>query len=80
MPDDRGNDVPTLVVVPAAAMASASAPAEAIRAEVGRLRAAAPARLRVHGFVLRSELPRSAAGKIRRRALADELRASEVVT
>jgi long-chain acyl-CoA synthetase len=75
-PDDRGNDVPTLVVVPA----PASGPAETIRAEVGRLRAAAPARLRVNGFVLRSELPRSAAGKIRRRALADELRANEVMT
>jgi len=76
LPDDRGNDVPTLIVVPA----PASGPAETIRAEVGRLRAAAPARLRVNGFVLRSELPRSAAGKIRRRALADELRADEVVT
>lgn len=73
LPDDRGNDVPTLVVVPA------STPGDAIRAEVGRLRAAAPARLRVYGFVVKSELPRSAAGKIRRRALAEELHASEVV-
>jgi long-chain acyl-CoA synthetase len=73
MPDDRGNDVPTLVVVPA------SAPPDAIHGEVRRLRAAAPARLRIHGFVVRSELPRSAAGKIRRRALAEELRASEVL-
>ena len=70
--DDFGNDLPTLVVVPAPSPASTSAQ---IRAEVGRLRAAAPARLRVHGFVVRSELPRSAAGKIRRRTIADELRA-----
>ena len=74
LPDDRGNDVPTLVVVPV------SVPANAIRDEVGRLRAAAPALLRVHGFIVRSELPRSAARKIRRRALADELRATEVLT
>jgi acyl-CoA synthetase (AMP-forming)/AMP-acid ligase II len=81
MPDDRGNDVPTLVVVPAAApLSTQAAHVAAIRAEVGRLRAAAPARLRVQRFVLRSELPRSAAGKIRRRALADELRAHEVLS
>lgn len=81
MPDDRGNDVPTLVVVPASASVSARATqVDVIRAEVGRLRAAAPARLRVQHFVLRSELPRSAAGKIRRRALADELRSHEVLS
>jgi len=77
MPDDRGNDVPTLVVVPASTPLAKHV--DAIRAEVGRLRAAAPARLRVQRFVLRSELPRSAAGKIRRRALADELRPHEVL-
>jgi long-chain acyl-CoA synthetase len=77
MPDDRGNDVPTLVVVPASTPHAKHV--DAIRAEVGRLRAAAPARLRVQRFVLRSELPRSAAGKIRRRALADELRPHEVL-
>lgn len=77
MPDDRGNDVPTLVLVPASAQALQ---VDAIRAEVGRLRAGAPARLRVQRFVLRSELPRSAAGKIRRRALADDLRAHEVLS
>jgi long-chain acyl-CoA synthetase len=84
LPDERGNDVPTLVVVPAPASTSSThlAPiaAGAIRAEVGRLRAAAPTRLHVHGFVVKSALPRSAAGKIRRRALADELRAEEVRT
>ena len=78
VPDDRGNDLPTLVVVPALIADHAEAMSAAIRAEVARLRTAAPARLRVHGFVVTKQLPRSAAGKIRRRTIADELRRNEV--
>ncbi|HEX5068696.1 MAG TPA: class I adenylate-forming enzyme family protein, partial [Vicinamibacterales bacterium] len=68
-----GNDEPTLVIVPAD-----STPTDVLRREVATLRAAAPARLRIAGFAHRRDaLPRSAAGKIRRRALADDIRLQE---
>jgi long-chain acyl-CoA synthetase len=70
----HGNDVPTLVVVPA----SAASTAKELEQAVARLRAAAPARLRVGGFIRReSPLPRTALGKVRRRALAESLGESE---
>jgi long-chain acyl-CoA synthetase len=65
-----GNDQPTLVVVPA----TESTDTDTIRRAVAELTAAAPARLRIHGFTCRTlPLPRTSVGKIRRRALADEL-------
>jgi long-chain acyl-CoA synthetase len=70
-PGADGNDQPTLVVVPAGTAIGEGTISRAVAA----LRAAAPPRLRVSGFVWRTTpLPRSAVGKIRRRALADELR------
>jgi acyl-CoA synthetase (AMP-forming)/AMP-acid ligase II len=67
---DDGNDLPTLVVVPSESVIDDAAMTRTVAA----LRAAAPPRLRISGFVCwRIPLPRSAAGKIRRRALADEL-------
>jgi long-chain acyl-CoA synthetase len=72
-----GNDQPTLVIVPS----GAAIDERTIRQSVAALRAAAPARLRVSGFVCwRLPLPRTAVGKIRRRALADELRSHEVTS
>ena len=69
-----GNDRPVLVLVPA----GPSIDRESIRRTVASLRAAAPPRLRVAGSVCRAEpLPRTAAGKIRRRALAAEIRDTE---
>jgi long-chain acyl-CoA synthetase len=72
-----GNDRPTLVVVPAGQHVDSTA----IKRAVASLRAAAPPRLRVSGVVCRTEpLPRTAIGKVRRRALADALRHCEVVS
>jgi long-chain acyl-CoA synthetase len=66
----RGNDVPALVVVPA----MASTTTAELERELARLRAAAPSRLRVASLVrLDSPLPRTALGKLRRRALAESL-------
>jgi long-chain acyl-CoA synthetase len=76
-PDADGNDQPTLVVVPAGTAIDEGTISRAVAA----LRAAAPPRLRVSGFIWRTTpLPRSAIGKIRRRALADELRPQEVTS
>jgi long-chain acyl-CoA synthetase len=64
-----GNDLPTLVVVPAPS-ATDSDVADAF----ARLRKAAPARYRVTSHIrVDTALPRTAVGKLRRRALADEL-------
>jgi long-chain acyl-CoA synthetase len=72
-----GNDQPTLVIVPA----REAIDGEGIRRAVAALKAAAPPRLRVSGFICRTApLPRTAVGKIRRRALADELRPHEVTS
>lgn len=66
----HGNDVPTLLVVAAGPHATL----EALRQECDRLRAAAPARCRVAGMrQIEGRLPRTALGKIRRRALAATL-------
>ena len=60
LPGADGNDRPTLVVVPA----NQSVADEDVRRMVGILRAAAPPRLRVSGFIRRLEpLPRTAVGK-----------------
>ncbi len=68
-----GNDVPTLVVVVAA-----NSPRELVEREYASLRAAAPARCRVAGvLVLDRPLPRTALGKVRRRALAQSLSADQ---
>jgi long-subunit acyl-CoA synthetase (AMP-forming) len=73
--DADGNDLPTLIVVPAERATSD----DAIRGVVASLRAAAPSRLRVAGFIRQNEpLPRTSVGKIRRRELAADLRPSEV--
>jgi long-chain acyl-CoA synthetase len=75
-PGADGNDQPTLVVVPAGAAIDEGT----MRRAVAALRAAAPPRLRVSGFIWRTTpLPRSAIGKVRRRALADELRPSALL-
>jgi long-chain acyl-CoA synthetase len=67
-----GNDRPILVVAPASAEASAAQLQQAFQ----RLRAAAPPHCRVEELVVRkAPLPRTAAGKIRRRALAEQLAA-----
>ena len=72
---DDGNDEPTLVVVPAPTASDA-----AISAAVAALRKAAPSRFRIASFVrLSTPLPRTAIGKLRRRALADELRSRALV-
>lgn len=74
-PGGDGNERPTLVVVPAGPVVDEAAIARA----VASLKAAAPARLRVSGVVLRFDpLPRTAAGKIQRRALAEMLVPHEV--
>ena len=74
-PGADGNDRPTLVVVPATpGMAAAS-----IKQEAAALNAAVPARLRVAGVIVRTTpLPRTAVGKVRRRAIASELTAAGV--
>jgi long-chain acyl-CoA synthetase len=76
LPDNDGNDRPTLIIVPAS-------PVEGLQDGIGHavaaLRAAAPPRLRVTGFVVRHDpLPRTAVGKIRRHALAAEVGPEEV--
>ena len=69
-PGDDGNDWPTLVVVPTDPLADAMA----VRRAAAALNAAAPARLRVSGVIVQTEpLPRTAAGKIRRRAIAQSI-------
>jgi long-chain acyl-CoA synthetase len=69
-PGDDGNDWPTLVVVPADPQADALS----VRRAAAALNAAAPSRLRVSGVIVRAEpLPRTAVGKIRRRAIAESI-------
>ena len=69
-PGDDGNDWPTLVVVPADPLVDAMA----VRRAAAALNAAAPARLRVSGVIVQTEpLPRTAVGKIRRRAIAESI-------
>ena len=71
-----GNDIATLVVVPAADVSSTD-----VQQAFAALRAAAPARHRVTVLVVRDEpLPRTAVGKIRRRVLADALQPHEVLS
>jgi long-subunit acyl-CoA synthetase (AMP-forming) len=67
-PGPDGNDLPTLFVVPASA-----GPSEADLAAVfHQLRASAPARLRLDRMIcLDQPLPRTALGKLRRRAVVD---------
>jgi long-chain acyl-CoA synthetase len=68
-----GNDVPVLLVVPARGDASDAD----LQREFAQLRAEAPTRYHVASLVRRtSPLPRTALGKLRRRALAEELGAS----
>jgi long-subunit acyl-CoA synthetase (AMP-forming) len=70
LPGPDGNDQPTLVVVPADDRVSDGD----LHRTMASLRAAAPARLRIVGFIRRREpLPRSATGKIRRKVLASEV-------
>lgn len=70
LPDRDGNDVPTLVVEPASIETTAAELQRAFRA----LRAAAPPRLRAAALVTyHGRFPRTALGKIKRRALADSL-------
>jgi long-chain acyl-CoA synthetase len=71
LPGPQGNDVPTLFVVPA----SPDVPEQDLRRAFEELRAAAPARLRVpHMICVPGPLPRTALGKVRRRALAQQVR------
>lgn len=71
---EDGNDVPTLFVVPAEPDLSDDRLDEVF----ADLRAAAPARLRVDRMVrLPHPLPRTATGKVRRRALSEELSRGE---
>jgi long-chain acyl-CoA synthetase len=66
-----GNDVPLLVVVPSRPETSD----EEIARVFAALRSAAPARCRVRAVIRRdSALPRSPLGKLRRRALSEDLR------
>ncbi len=66
----QGNDVPTLVIVPARSEITP----EELAGAFARLRASAPARCRVTNLVrLAAPLPRTALGKLRRRVLAEEL-------
>jgi long-chain acyl-CoA synthetase len=68
LPGPDGNDVPTLFVVPAAP----APPDEDLRRAFEDLRAAAPARLRLHGLArVAGPLPRTATGKVRRRLVAE---------
>jgi long-subunit acyl-CoA synthetase (AMP-forming) len=72
---DAGNDEPTLVVVPAPGVTGS-----AVSAAFASLRKAAPPRLRIASFVRVSmPLPRTAVGKLRRRALAEGLLRTMVV-
>jgi long-chain acyl-CoA synthetase len=76
-PGEHGNDRPTLVVVPA----DPGADVATLKQAAARLNAAAPVRLRVSNVIVRTEpLPRTAVGKIRRRALADALVTSGVAS
>jgi long-chain acyl-CoA synthetase len=71
LPDANGNDVPTLFVVPSDRNPSAGRLEDAF----ATLRAAAPARYRVGKLVQLSQpLPRTAAGKIRRRVIAEHFK------
>jgi len=72
--DTAGNDIPMLLVVPAAPDIGD----EEIDAVVAKLRANAPSRCRVHG-VRRAAgpLPRTATGKVKRRVLANTLQCPE---
>ncbi len=64
---EQGNDLPTLFVVPA----TPDVPDQDLEEAFVDLRASAPARLRVVRMVrLSGPLPRTATGKVRRRALA----------
>lgn len=68
-PGPHGNDIPELIVVPAA-----KASADDIESAFRRLRAAAPSRCRVERIqTLDYPLPRTPTGKIRRRELAAHL-------
>lgn len=72
----QGKDVPALVVVPA----HPGTAQEEIERTVARLRAEAPARCRVAAIVrLERPLPRTALGKIERRAIAQGLAAGKKV-
>jgi long-chain acyl-CoA synthetase len=74
---EAGNDRPILVVVPADPLAST----HAIERAAAVLNAAAPARLRISGVIVRrAPLPRTTVGKIRRRAIAAEIDAAGVTT
>lgn len=75
LPGPGGNDVPTLVIVPAAPESGD----DELQRAVARLRAAAPARCRVAGFMChQGSLPKTPLGKIQRRALADTLRTRQI--
>ncbi|MCP4258742.1 MAG: AMP-binding protein [Planctomycetes bacterium] len=70
-----GNDLPTLVVVPA----TQDVPEQDLEDTFASLRAAAPARFRVERTIcLTHALPRTSLGKVRRRFLAQELNHHEV--
>lgn len=67
-----GNDEATLVVVPHAGVTNA-----AVAGAFATLRKAAPPRFRLASYLrVSTPLPRTAIGKLRRRALADEIRTS----
>ncbi|MGE3965389.1 MAG: class I adenylate-forming enzyme family protein, partial [Planctomycetota bacterium] len=67
IPDASGNDIPTLFLVPT----DRETCVQALSREVRSLRASAPPRARIEGWVLVDRaLPRTALGKIRRRQLA----------
>lgn len=74
---EDGNDWPALVVVPA----DSHMPVDVVRRAAASLNAAAPSRLRVSGVIVRSaSLPRTAAGKIRRRELAQTITTAGVAS
>jgi long-chain acyl-CoA synthetase len=76
-PAEDGNDRPILVIVPV----DPAADVAALKKAAAALNAAAPARLRVSGCIVRAEpLPRTAVGKIRRRAIADAIAALGVAS
>jgi long-chain acyl-CoA synthetase len=76
-PGDEGNDRPMLVVVPADPAANVAALTKAALS----LNAAAPARLRVSGVIVRVDpLPRTAVGKVRRRVIADAISAEKATS
>ena len=77
LPGEHGNDLPTLFVVPA----SPNLPDHDLEEAFADLRASAPARLRVARMVrLSGPLPRTATGKVRRRALAQGFAQQEART